>query len=65
MSFVQDYLTSNKDRFLEELIDFLKIPSISADSAYKEDVNKAADWLIIQFGKLDMDRVEKLSLIHI
>lgn len=59
MSFVQDYLESNKDRFLEELIDFLKIPSISADSAYKQDVNKAADWLIGQFGKLDMDRVEK------
>lgn len=59
MNFVQDYLESNKDRFLEELIDFLKIPSISADSAYKEDVNKAADWLVHQFGTLDMDRVEK------
>ena len=59
MSFVQEYLDANKDRFLEELIDFLKIPSISADSAYKDDVNKAADWLVAKFGALDMDRVEK------
>lgn len=59
MSFVQEYLASHKERFLEELIDFLKIPSISADSAYAEDVNRAADWLIGQFGKLGMDRVEK------
>ncbi len=44
---------------LDELVAFLKIPSISADSAYNDDVNKAADWLVHQFGKLDMDRVEK------
>lgn len=59
MSFVQEYLDANKDRFLEELIDFLKIPSISADSAYKDDVNQAADWLVGKFSSLDMDRVEK------
>ena len=59
MSFVQEYLESNKERFLEELVEFLKIPSISADSAYKEEVSNAADWLVHQFGQLDMDRVEK------
>lgn len=59
MSVIQNYLETNKDRFLTELIEFLKIPSISADSAYKKDVNAAADWLVEQFGKLDMDRVEK------
>ena len=32
------YVEEHKDRFLNELIDLLKIPSISADSAYKEDV---------------------------
>lgn len=42
MKSAKDYIEQNKDRFLDELIDLLKIPSISADSAYKEEVAKAA-----------------------
>ncbi|MDC7997312.1 dipeptidase [Gilvibacter sediminis] len=38
MKSAKDYIEQNKDRFLSELIDLLKIPSISADSAYEEDV---------------------------
>ena len=38
-----DYLAQNKDRFLNELLDLLRIPSISADSAYKNDVARCAD----------------------
>ncbi|MEL6673953.1 MAG: dipeptidase [Bacteroidota bacterium] len=60
-SSIKPYIDQHQDRFLEELFDFLKIPSISADSAYKGDVNRAADWLVDQFGKLNMDRVEKFS----
>ncbi|MCR9249231.1 MAG: dipeptidase [bacterium] len=40
-----DYIQSNKDRFLEELIDLLKIPSVSADSKFKGDVRKAAEFI--------------------
>jgi len=36
------YVEKNKERFIEELIELLKIPSVSADSAYKEDVVKTA-----------------------
>ncbi|WP_373018830.1 M20/M25/M40 family metallo-hydrolase, partial [Muriicola sp.] len=32
------YIEQNKDRFLNELMDLLKIPSISADSAFSHDV---------------------------
>lgn len=38
-----DYFDENKDRFLDELLALLRIPSISADSAYKEDVAKCAE----------------------
>ena len=38
-------LTKDQERFLEELTAFLKIPSISADSQYKKDVQKAAEWV--------------------
>ncbi|GAB4425267.1 MAG: dipeptidase [Bacteroidia bacterium] len=61
MDTIPQYVASHKDRFIAELIDFLKIPSISADSAYKADVNRAADWLVHQFGTLGMDRIEKYS----
>ncbi|HRP88519.1 MAG TPA: dipeptidase [Edaphocola sp.] len=39
----KEYLENNKDRFLEELLELLRIPSVSADSKYKEDVNKCAE----------------------
>jgi acetylornithine deacetylase/succinyl-diaminopimelate desuccinylase-like protein len=37
------YLTDNKDRFIEELFELLRIPSISANPAYKQDVLDCAD----------------------
>lgn len=43
MKSAKDYIEQNKDRFLDELIELLKIPSISADSAYKESVLEAAE----------------------
>lgn len=38
-----DYLSQNKQRFLDELLDLLRIPSVSADSKYKEDVARCAE----------------------
>lgn len=38
-----DYLAGNKDRFLNELLDLLRIPSVSADSKYKGDVARCAE----------------------
>jgi len=38
-----DYLSKNKDRFLEELLELLRIPSVSADSKYKDDVKRCAE----------------------
>ncbi len=42
---VKEYIQSNKDRFLNELFDWLRIPSISADSRHKSDVRRAAEFL--------------------
>ncbi len=39
----KEYSIENKDRFLNELIELLKIPSISADSAYDEPVKQTAE----------------------
>lgn len=37
------YIESNRDRFLNELFEILRIPSISADSAFAGDVRKCAE----------------------
>jgi acetylornithine deacetylase/succinyl-diaminopimelate desuccinylase-like protein len=39
----KDYQEKNKDRFLTELLDMLRIPSISANSENKEDMKKCAE----------------------
>ena len=42
MESVGDYISKHKQRFLDELFNLLKIPSVSADSAFAQDVVDAA-----------------------
>ena len=58
MSAIQSYIKENKKRFLNELIELLKIPSISADSAYKKDVLITADFVLESLKKAGCDKVE-------
>lgn len=43
MSEIKNYIEQNRHRFINELVDLLRIPSVSADSAYDEDVNRCAE----------------------
>lgn len=52
------YIESNKDRYLEELIDFLKIPSISNEESHKEDVRNASLWLQKHLSEIGLDNVK-------
>lgn len=45
MSDIKSYIESNKDRFLEELFDLIRIPSVSSKEEHKEDMYKAAEYL--------------------
>ncbi len=45
MQATQEYIKSNEKRFLEELLELLRIPSISADSKYEKDVARAAEFI--------------------
>ena len=58
MQTIQSYIKEHKQRLLDELIDLLKIPSISADSAYKNDVIKTADVIKESLEKAGCDKVE-------
>ena len=43
MNNLDNYVEENKDRFIKELIELLKIPSVSADPSYKKDVLATAE----------------------
>lgn len=58
MKSAKPYIEKNKQRFLDELIELLKIPSISADSKYKKDVIKTAEAVKDQLKKAGCDTVE-------
>jgi acetylornithine deacetylase/succinyl-diaminopimelate desuccinylase-like protein len=55
---IKEYISKNKDRFLSELFDWLRIPSISADSKYKSDIRKAAEFLKNKLKEAGADKVE-------
>ncbi|MDX1943135.1 MAG: dipeptidase [Saprospiraceae bacterium] len=58
MQAVQNYINNNKDRFLDELLTLLQIPSISADPAYQADVLKTAEAIAEHLKKAGLDKVE-------
>lgn len=47
------YIEEHKEQFLNELLDLLRIPSVSADSKFSGDVRKAAEYLKAKFEELD------------
>ena len=58
MQNIQSYIGEHKDRFLSELIELLKIPSVSADPAFKDNVFKTADVIKESLLKAGCDSVE-------
>ena len=52
------YIKENKDKFLNELIELLKIPSVSADIKFKSDVLDAASFLKRNLEKIGADNVQ-------
>src|SRR5690606_28812157 len=58
MEIIKNYVQQNKERFINELIDLLKIPSVSADSAYSQDVLNTADKVKEFLEKAGCDTVE-------
>ncbi len=49
------YLQENRDKFEKELSDFLRIPSISADSRYGQEMGKASAWVADQFQSMGLE----------
>lgn len=58
MSEINAYIQSNKDRFLNELLELLRIPSVSADPKYKNDVLRTAEAVKDKLVAAGADNVE-------
>jgi acetylornithine deacetylase/succinyl-diaminopimelate desuccinylase-like protein len=58
MNNIKSYINQHKDRFISELVEILKIPSISADSAFSQDVINTSDVVKNYLEKAGCDHVE-------
>ncbi|MFT3884788.1 MAG: dipeptidase [Flavobacteriales bacterium] len=58
MPTTDQYIETNKDRFLSELLDLLRIPSVSADPKYKADVARCAEAVKQRLIEAGLDKVE-------
>jgi len=58
MKQTQDYILANQTDFLEGLLRFLRIPSVSADSAFSTQVQECAQSLASEFTRIGLDKVE-------
>ncbi len=53
-----EYAHQNNGRFLDDLKEFLAIPSISTSAEYQADVQRAAEWVANQLRSLGMENVQ-------
>ncbi len=58
MSDIKNYVHENRDRFIEELCDLLRIPSVSADPKYKADVLRTAEAVRDRLKEAGADHAE-------
>ena len=57
----QPYLDENQAQFTEELLDFLRIPSISSLSEHMPDIRRAAEWVADRCRTAGMENVAVLE----
>ena len=58
MKEVNDYIEKNKQRFINELLEVLRIPSVSADKNFAKEVIRAGEWVKNQLIKAGAENIE-------
>ena len=53
----RNYSRANHEKFLNELQEMLRIPSLSGDPAHKSDIARMAEWLAAHMRALGLDKV--------
>jgi len=55
---IRDFVEQNERPFLEELVQYLRIPSVSSVPGYREDVQRAAQFVADQLARIHLEHVE-------
>jgi acetylornithine deacetylase/succinyl-diaminopimelate desuccinylase-like protein len=61
MEKTQQFIGQNKDRFIAELLSLLRIPSVSADPAFQQEVTACARHLATHLTEIGLDSVEVIA----
>lgn len=61
METIKSYLEANKARFLQELFDLIRIPSISSESEHKNDMGLAAEYIAASLLNAGADKADVFS----
>src|SRR5688572_13948658 len=61
MNQVVDFINVNRDRYVDELKQYLAIPSISALPQHKDDVRRAAEWTADSLRSAGMENVKLIE----
>ena len=61
MNNVIDFINTNRDRYVEELKEYLAIPSISALPQHAADVKRAAEWSADEMRRIGMQNVKLID----
>ncbi len=61
MSTWQAYLAKNQDQYVDELLDFLRIPSISGLTENAPDVRRAGEWVMDRCRSAGLENVEMME----
>src|SRR5262245_63927728 len=55
MQAVIDYLTKNQERFVVELCEYVRFPSVSAQPQHRQDLHACAEWVVRQCQQIGLE----------
>src|SRR6266513_546103 len=55
MQAVIDYLKQNQSRFIDELCEYVRFPSVSAQPQHRQDLHACAEWVVRQCQKIGLE----------
>src|SRR5436190_10766344 len=55
MQAVIDYLSKNQERFIDELCEYVRFPSVSAQPQHRQDLHACAEWVVRQCQQIGLE----------
>ena len=60
MANAYDYATANREQFLQQFLELIRIPSVGTDPGHAADTARAAEWLVKDMRRIGLQRVEAM-----